>query len=175
MTAPVTSSQFGNPSQGRVFRVEATDGAARAGVLRTRHGEIRTPGFMPVGTKVTAARGGVVADVRMKFRDGQQGEHESNWVKIRHPDGTFAHYGHLTERGALVDVGDHVAAGQPIGLSGNTGNTGGKPHLHFHVSPCSEPIRCGTLPVTFRNTDAHPDGLDAHRFYHALPYGKSGA
>jgi queuine tRNA-ribosyltransferase len=35
------------------FRVEATDGAARAGVLTTAHGEIRTPAFMPVGTKGT--------------------------------------------------------------------------------------------------------------------------
>ena len=33
------------------FRVDATDGAARAGVLATSHGEIRTPAFMPVGTK----------------------------------------------------------------------------------------------------------------------------
>ena len=37
----------------RVFEVHATDGAARAGVLRTAHGEIRTPVFMPVGTKGT--------------------------------------------------------------------------------------------------------------------------
>jgi queuine tRNA-ribosyltransferase len=35
------------------FEVTATDGAARAGVLRTAHGEIRTPVFMPVGTKAT--------------------------------------------------------------------------------------------------------------------------
>jgi queuine tRNA-ribosyltransferase len=35
------------------FRVVATDGGARAGVLRTAHGEIRTPAFMPVGTKAT--------------------------------------------------------------------------------------------------------------------------
>jgi len=38
---------------GRVFEVHATDGAARAGVLRTGHGEVRTPVFMPVGTKGT--------------------------------------------------------------------------------------------------------------------------
>ena len=36
-----------------VFRVTATDGSARAGVLRTARGEIRTPVFMPVGTKAT--------------------------------------------------------------------------------------------------------------------------
>jgi queuine tRNA-ribosyltransferase len=35
------------------FRLEATDGAARAGVIATAHGEIPTPAFMPVGTKAT--------------------------------------------------------------------------------------------------------------------------
>ena len=40
---------------GRVgtFTVTATDGAARAGVLRTVHGDVPTPAFMPVGTKGT--------------------------------------------------------------------------------------------------------------------------
>src|SRR3954454_17299264 len=36
-----------------VFDLTARDGAARAGVLRTAHGEVRTPAFMPVGTKAT--------------------------------------------------------------------------------------------------------------------------
>jgi queuine tRNA-ribosyltransferase len=35
------------------FDVTATDGAARAGVLRTAHGDVPTPAFMPVGTKGT--------------------------------------------------------------------------------------------------------------------------
>jgi queuine tRNA-ribosyltransferase len=35
------------------FEVIARDGAARAGILRTAHGEIATPAFMPVGTKGT--------------------------------------------------------------------------------------------------------------------------
>jgi queuine tRNA-ribosyltransferase len=35
------------------FRVNAADGAARAGVLTTAHGEVPTPAFMPVGTKAT--------------------------------------------------------------------------------------------------------------------------
>jgi hypothetical protein len=130
---------------------------------------------MPIGTTVTAARAGVVAEIRMKFRNGQPGEGESNWVKIRHADGTIAAYSHLTEHGTLVNIGDHVVAGQPIGLSGNTGNTGGLPHLHFHLCPCSEPVDCGTLPVTFRNADPNPDGLEAKRNYLALPYGKNDA
>ena len=35
------------------FTVTATDGAARAGVLHTAHGDVPTPAFMPVGTKAT--------------------------------------------------------------------------------------------------------------------------
>jgi queuine tRNA-ribosyltransferase len=41
-------------SAGRpIFEVQARDGNARAGVLRTAHGEVETPVFMPVGTKAT--------------------------------------------------------------------------------------------------------------------------
>jgi queuine tRNA-ribosyltransferase len=36
-----------------VFEVTATDGAARAGVLHTAHGDVPTPAFMPVGTKAS--------------------------------------------------------------------------------------------------------------------------
>ncbi len=35
------------------YSVTATNGAARAGVLRTAHGDVPTPAFMPVGTKAT--------------------------------------------------------------------------------------------------------------------------
>src|ERR1044071_4204297 len=37
----------------QAFRVTASDGAARAAVLTTAHGEVETPVFMPVGTKAT--------------------------------------------------------------------------------------------------------------------------
>jgi queuine tRNA-ribosyltransferase len=35
------------------FEVTAIEGAARAGLLRTAHGDVPTPAFMPVGTKAT--------------------------------------------------------------------------------------------------------------------------
>jgi queuine tRNA-ribosyltransferase len=35
------------------YVLEKTDGAARAGVLHTAHGDVLTPAFMPVGTKAT--------------------------------------------------------------------------------------------------------------------------
>ena len=40
-------------AQGFGFTLQATDGAARTGVIRTTRGEIRTPAFMPVGTAAT--------------------------------------------------------------------------------------------------------------------------
>lgn len=35
------------------YKLESTDGKARAGVLMTAHGEVKTPCFMPVGTKAS--------------------------------------------------------------------------------------------------------------------------
>jgi queuine tRNA-ribosyltransferase len=43
----------GHVPLGAHFAVTALDGAARAGLLRTAHGEVETPVFMPVGTKAT--------------------------------------------------------------------------------------------------------------------------
>jgi len=51
--APAGGRRFEHELASMSFRVEATDGAARAGTLATAHGEIRTPAFMPVGTKAT--------------------------------------------------------------------------------------------------------------------------
>jgi queuine tRNA-ribosyltransferase len=41
------------PGAGGPFALTARDGEARAGVLRTAHGDVPTPAFMPVGTKAT--------------------------------------------------------------------------------------------------------------------------
>ncbi len=90
---------------------------------------------MKVGTKVCAARAGVVIATK---EDSDRGcktnkcKSLANYVLIYHKDGTFASYVHLKKNGASVEVGDVVEAGQVIGLSGNTGWSSG-PHLHFEV------------------------------------------
>lgn len=58
-------------------------------------------------------------------------------VKILDWDGTQTWYGHMEK--FLVNVGDHVQAGQPIALVGAAGDATG-PHLHFEV-------RVGGVPV----------------------------
>ncbi|MFF1685673.1 MULTISPECIES: transglycosylase family protein [unclassified Streptomyces] len=51
-------------------------------------------------------------------------------VVIRHADGKYSQYGHLSA--LSVKAGQRVVAGQRIARSGSTGNSTG-PHLHFEV------------------------------------------
>lgn len=58
-------------------------------------------------------------------------------VVIRHHNGLETLYAHLSKR--LVATGDHVEAGDTIGLGGNTGRSYGS-HLHFEVRFLDQPI-----------------------------------
>src|SRR6266508_1046757 len=51
--SPVVSGHDGTMSNGFAFQLLKTDGAARTGEMRTPHGNVRTPAFMPVGTQAT--------------------------------------------------------------------------------------------------------------------------
>ena len=87
------------------------------------------------GTKVCAARAGVVISVRKDSDKGglkKENLSDGNYVSIQHDDGSVAHYWHLQKEGAMVNMGDTVKNGQCIGLSGNTGYSA-FPHLHFEV------------------------------------------
>ena len=87
---------------------------------------------MPVGSDVCAARGGVVERVEQSH-DGRGSDRPNNLIRIRHDDGTLGWYLHIRKDGALVRVGETVAQGQRIALSGNVGRSL-LPHLHFHVT-----------------------------------------
>ena len=91
---------------------------------------------VPEGTPVLAARAGVVMQVRDGFEHGGLDRNRdidrANLVRILHDDGSTALYAHLAKDGARVRAGQRAAAGQVIGLSGNTGYSSG-PHLHFAV------------------------------------------
>jgi murein DD-endopeptidase MepM/ murein hydrolase activator NlpD len=122
--------------------------------------------LMPIGTPIVASRSGRVLLVEERYVDGTRTPGQENYINILHFDGTIAGYVHLTKDGALVDVGDIVAQGQRIGLSGDSGSSS-EPHLHFHVQGCDG---CATVPVTFRNTHPHPHGLVGGTSYTADPF-----
>lgn len=75
------------------------------------------------GTSVHAAGAGRVVTAGWGGSYGYQ-------VVIRHADGRYTQYGHLSA--ISVRAGQSVTAGQRIGRSGATGNVTG-PHLHFEV------------------------------------------
>ncbi len=60
---------------------------------------------------------------------GEQGGYGTT-VMVEHADGTRTRYAHLSAR--LVQKGDQVAAGSPLGRAGRSGHATGT-HLHFEV------------------------------------------
>jgi murein DD-endopeptidase MepM/ murein hydrolase activator NlpD len=121
---------------------------------------------MPVGSPVTAARGGRVVAIEERFVDFTRKGGEENYVVIDHGDSTFARYYHLTKDGALVEVGATVAPGDTIGRSGSTGASAG-PHLHFDVTRGCFPWGCQTIETRFSN--ASPDSMASGVTYRAMP------
>jgi murein DD-endopeptidase MepM/ murein hydrolase activator NlpD len=90
---------------------------------------------MPVGSKITAARDGIVIkvlDINNKRCDEKKCKKFNNYIYIYHKDGTIAEYVHIKKKGAKVKVGDVIKAGQFIAESGNVGFSTG-PHLHYSV------------------------------------------
>ena len=83
---------------------------------------------VPVGTPVKAAGAGTV--VKAGPNGGGDGPAYGNAIVVKHANGTYSQYAHLSK--IKVNVGQKVAAGQQIALSGNTGNSSG-PHLHFEI------------------------------------------
>jgi murein DD-endopeptidase MepM/ murein hydrolase activator NlpD len=85
----------------------------------------------PFGTPVLAADDGVVALV------GSSSSGYGNYVVIAHSGGLDTLYGHLAT--TLVQVGQAVSQGQPVGLEGSTGNSTGA-HVHFELRINQKPI-----------------------------------
>lgn len=105
----------------------------------------------PPGTPIYAARAGTVIDI--KEDSDQGGPDESfadlaNYIIVLHDDGTTGEYYHLQQDGVDVVRGQQVAAGEPLGRSGNTGFSS-LPHLHFAVHRVLPDGRSMSVPFVF--------------------------
>ncbi|RKE84542.1 M23 family metallopeptidase [Rhizobium sp. AG855] len=77
----------------------------------------------PTGTEIRTTGAGKV--VAAGFSGGY-----GNMVEVDHGLGISTRYGHMSR--VLVKVGDEVATGDVVGLSGSTGRSTG-PHLHYEI------------------------------------------
>lgn len=84
--------------------------------------------FAPIGTPVYSVTDGTV--IAVGEDDGNKG---GNRIWIQDPNGNFWYYAHLKNMPTLKP-GAHVKAGATIGLSGDTGQAKGIPHLHIGVA-----------------------------------------
>jgi len=110
------------------------------------------------GTPIPAWCEGTVADVRYFARLGYT-------IIIRRKDGTYAGFCHMKARPKL-NIGNHVAVGQTVGLVGHTGTASTGPHLHATLEPT---VTIGTanaidpLPHILKATTTPPTGVDDMR------------
>ena len=120
------------------------------------------------GVTVVAPAAGVVAAVHDGEPDETPGVVSNNieapagnYVAIRLASDTYLLIAHLKPGSLLVQAGDSVAEGQPIGQCGNSGNTS-EPHIHIHhqrQNPAELPINFAEgLPLFFRD---HVDAAGA--------------
>jgi murein DD-endopeptidase MepM/ murein hydrolase activator NlpD len=87
------------------------------------------------GDTIYAARPGIVVRAQKTGKKGgwnKKYKSDGNFVVIAHEDSSRAGYWHFQYNTVLVNIGDTVKQGQPIGLCGSTGYAMGA-HLHFLV------------------------------------------
>lgn len=106
-----------------------------------------------LGDTITACRSGLVVFVNEQYSDSDWVNGHENNVFIQHNDGTRMRYTHLKQFGVFVTAGQVVTAGQPLALSGSSGNTGGVPHLHLQgFRDGSSYNGFNSIPYNFSNT-----------------------
>jgi len=110
---------------------------------------------MPEGTRICAARGGIVMDIANDFYTGgtnlKENISRANYMRILHNDGTMAIYAHLKLETIRIGIGQKVSAGEVIAESGNTGFSSG-PHLHFAIQKNMN-LRLVSIPFKIMSAD----------------------
>lgn len=116
------------PSSGGylIYVLDYYYGSAGGGSHPTKGGG-SIKGAIDIATRgnALATASGTVIETKYGYNSGW-----GNNVTIRHDDGTYSFYAHLSK--INVAVNQKVAAGQAIGVIGTTGNSTGV-HLHFEI------------------------------------------
>jgi hypothetical protein len=117
------------------------------------------------GTVLRTRDGMADVSVREIGADAIKNRELGNNVIIDHGDGWVTQYGHMKKGSILVQPGQRVAAGTPLGQVGLSGNTE-FPHLHFEVQHDDKPVD----PFTGEPVEAGC-GLQSHSLWKGeIPY-----
>ena len=111
------------------------------------------------GKPVLAVADGLIAAVIDGLPEQTPGKYPTN-ISLNEADGNsvildlgeqrYAMYAHMKTGSIKVHKGEHVTAGQVIGLVGNTGNSVA-PHLHFQVNDGPSSLASNGLPYEIRD------------------------
>lgn len=115
---------------------------------------------LPLGSEVRAARKGQIKSFWLNndwFYEGLDPEignnppfMSTNFVIIKHTDGTEAWYSHLSKQVVIVED-QLVLPGTVIGFTGKSGWIAGIPHLHFSVFQGFRDRVLRTVPISFKD------------------------
>ncbi len=121
------------------------------------HGHTGIDFDTPEGTPVMAAADGVVTEAGLHKRTKEEPGKGYGWyVRIQHPDKWNTLYTQLQPDRVMVEPRTEVRRGQLIGLSGNSGQAGERPRLHFELR-AGPTVSTATDPMPyFQEQEASP-------------------
>jgi murein DD-endopeptidase MepM/ murein hydrolase activator NlpD len=102
---------------------------------------------VPEGTLINATSDGWIVFNGWHQRYG-------NLLIIQHPNDYLSFYGH--NQSILVEVGEKVRMGQPVAVSGNSGQSSA-PHLHFEIRCRGKTIDPATLIPALKEENLNTD------------------
>jgi murein DD-endopeptidase MepM/ murein hydrolase activator NlpD len=110
----------------------------------------------PAAGKVVEATDGVADNVPHQLNPKQPA---GNHVILDFGNGEFGLFAHLKKGTVRVKTGNAVAAGDTLGLCGNSGNSS-QPHLHFHLQNGPILFAADGLPAPFTHFVADGKPVD---------------
>ena len=148
----------GHPSQRFAydFAAQGTDG------LRYKNLGKKNEDYYCFGRKVLAPAAGTVTDVISGVRDNNPGQtnpfvYMGNAVIIKHKTGEYSVLAHLKYGSIVVKPGLQVKAGQPIGLTGNSGLCN-EPQLHYSLQNQADIVGATGIRALFGRIKVTRDG-----------------
>ena len=121
--------------------------------LSYRNSGMKNEDYYCFGKKIFAPGTGKIVTVVDDIKEnipGDMPKNAGNRIIIDHENGEFSVLAHFKYKSIAVKTGGRVAAGQFLGLCGNSGHSS-EPHLHYHLQNTPIMFKGEGLPVQFQS------------------------